>query len=39
MNTKWAIDATMPIEAPFEDRADVPREMWEGLELPQYIVG
>ena len=24
MNTKWAIDATKPVEAPFEERADVP---------------
>jgi 2,5-furandicarboxylate decarboxylase 1 len=39
MNTKWAIDATKPIEAPFEDRADVPREMWESLNLSDYIAG
>jgi 2,5-furandicarboxylate decarboxylase 1 len=38
MNTKWAIDATMPVEAPFEARADVPRRMWENLDLSQYIV-
>ena len=38
MNTKWAIDATMPIEAPFEERADVPREIWEKIDLSQYIV-
>jgi 2,5-furandicarboxylate decarboxylase 1 len=38
MNTKWAIDATMPIEAPFEERADVPRRLWENLDLSQYIV-
>jgi 2,5-furandicarboxylate decarboxylase 1 len=37
MNTKWAIDATMPVEAPFEERADVPREMWERLDLSEYI--
>jgi 2,5-furandicarboxylate decarboxylase 1 len=37
MNTKWAIDATKPIEAPFEERADVPREMWEDLDLSDYI--
>ena len=38
MNTKWAIDATMPVEAPFEERADVPRRAWENLDLAQYIV-
>jgi 2,5-furandicarboxylate decarboxylase 1 len=37
MNTKWAIDATKPIEAPFEERADVPREVWETIDLGQYI--
>jgi 2,5-furandicarboxylate decarboxylase 1 len=39
MNTKWAIDATMPVEAPFEERADVPREIWEPMDLSQYIEG
>ena len=38
MNTKWAIDATMPVEAPFEARADVPRQIWENLDLSKYIV-
>jgi 2,5-furandicarboxylate decarboxylase 1 len=38
MNTKWAIDATKPVEAPFEERADVPRELWENLDLSKYIV-
>ena len=38
MNTKWAIDATMPVEAPFEARADVPRQVWENLDLSKYIV-
>jgi 2,5-furandicarboxylate decarboxylase 1 len=37
MNTKWAIDATMPVEAPFEERADVPRELWENLDLAAYL--
>jgi 2,5-furandicarboxylate decarboxylase 1 len=39
MNTKWAIDATMPVEAPFEERADVPREVWESMDLAEYIEG
>jgi 2,5-furandicarboxylate decarboxylase 1 len=37
LNTKWAIDATMPVGLPFEERADVPRSAWEPLELSQYI--
>jgi 2,5-furandicarboxylate decarboxylase 1 len=37
MNTKWAIDATMPVEAPFEERADVPRGLWERLDLSEYV--
>jgi 2,5-furandicarboxylate decarboxylase 1 len=37
MNTKWAIDATMPVEAPFEERADVPRQFWEDLDLTQWL--
>lgn len=37
MNTKWAIDATMPVEAPFEERADVPRDVWENLDLAAYL--
>jgi 2,5-furandicarboxylate decarboxylase 1 len=37
MNTKWAIDATMPIEAPYEERADVPRSYWENLNLSEYL--
>jgi 2,5-furandicarboxylate decarboxylase 1 len=37
MNTKWAIDATMPVEAPFEERADVPRDIWEPMDLSRYI--
>ncbi len=37
MNTKWALDTTKPIEAPFEERADVPREVWEAIDLAEYI--
>ena len=37
--TKWAIDATMPIEAPFEQRADVPKEIWGKMDLADYIKG
>lgn len=37
MNTKWVIDATMPVEAPFEERADVPRDVWENMDLTEYL--
>jgi 2,5-furandicarboxylate decarboxylase 1 len=37
LNTKWAIDATKPIGLPFEERADVPRDMWEKIKLSDYI--
>ena len=29
LNTKWAIDATKPIEQPFQETADVPSEVLE----------
>lgn len=37
LNTKWAIDATRPIELPFEERADVPREIWSRINLKDYL--
>ena len=37
MNTKWAIDATMPIEAPFEDLADVPQDVLDRVNLGDYF--
>lgn len=37
INTKWAIDATKPFDAPFEERADVPREVWERMDLQDYL--
>jgi 2,5-furandicarboxylate decarboxylase 1 len=37
MNTKWAIDATMPIEAPFEEVADVPEEVMDKIKLEDYF--
>ncbi len=37
LTTKWGIDATKPIEAPFEERADVPKEIWEKIDLGEYI--
>jgi 2,5-furandicarboxylate decarboxylase 1 len=37
MNTKWAIDATMPIEAPFEEVADVPKDVLAKINLGDYF--
>ena len=37
MNTKWAIDATKPVGAPFEDLADVPREVLDRIDLGDYF--
>ena len=37
MNTKWAIDATMPIEAPFEELADVPTHVLDRVVLGDYF--
>lgn len=37
LNTKWAIDATKPVNLPFEERADVPREVWSDIDLRQYL--
>ena len=37
MNTKWAIDATTPIEAPFEEVADVPEEVLNRINLEDYF--
>ncbi|MCC7412043.1 MAG: UbiD family decarboxylase [Gammaproteobacteria bacterium] len=39
LGTKWAIDATKPINMPFEERADVPRDLWTGIDLKDYIPG
>ncbi|MFQ5912065.1 MAG: UbiD family decarboxylase [Nitrospinota bacterium] len=37
MNTKWAIDATKPVEAPFEELADVPKEELDRINLGDYF--
>ena len=39
MNTKWAIDATRPVEAPFAELATVPEHVWREMDLGQYIRG
>ena len=37
LNTKWAIDATMPIDEPFQEKADVPEEVWKKINLNDYL--
>jgi len=37
LNTKWAIDATKPVGIPFEERADVPHEVWSKVNLEDYL--
>jgi 2,5-furandicarboxylate decarboxylase 1 len=37
LNTKWAIDATRPVDLPFQQRADVPAEYWKDLDLASYM--
>lgn len=39
LGTKWAIDATRPINLPFEERADVPHEVWSRIRLQDYLPG
>ncbi len=39
MNTKWAIDATKPVEAPFEELADVPKDVLDRIDLEDYFSG
>ena len=37
LNTKWCIDATKPVGIPFEERADVPAEVWKNINLDEYL--
>lgn len=37
MNTRVAIDATKPVEVPFPERCDVRRDLWEGIDLGEYV--
>jgi len=37
LNTKWAIDATKPRFAFFEERAEVPEKVWKNIKLSDYI--
>lgn len=37
LNAKWLIDATKPVGLPFQERADVPEEVWKKIRLDDYI--
>lgn len=37
LNTKWSIDATRPIDQPFQEKADVPKEYWKNIDLASYL--
>lgn len=37
LNDKWIIDATKPVGIDFQERADVPAEVWEGMDLADYL--
>lgn len=37
LNTKWSIDATKPIDEPFQEKADVPEEIWKRINLNDYL--
>src|SRR5208282_3264959 len=37
LNTKWSIDATKPIDLPFQERADVPVKFWKDIDLNSYL--
>ncbi|MFO1377866.1 MAG: UbiD family decarboxylase [Steroidobacteraceae bacterium] len=39
LGTKWAIDATRPVNLPFEERADVPYDVWSKIRLKDYLPG
>ena len=39
MNAKCIIDCTKPVGYSFEERADVPKEVWEKVILKKYING
>ncbi len=37
MNSKWFIDATKPCGLPFQERADVPEDVWKNINLDEYV--
>lgn len=37
LNTKMIIDATKTIDIPFPERCDPPKEMWERINLAEYL--
>lgn len=37
MNDKWIIDATKPYGLSFQERADVPEDVWKNINLDEYL--
>jgi len=37
MNDKWIIDATKPFGLPFQERAEVPDDVWKNIDLDDYL--
>lgn len=37
LNAKWMIDATKPVNLPFQERSSVPRHVWENMRLEDYF--
>jgi 2,5-furandicarboxylate decarboxylase 1 len=37
MNAKWFIDATKPVNLPFQERSTVPEEVWRNMRLEDYF--
>jgi 2,5-furandicarboxylate decarboxylase 1 len=37
LNAKWIIDATKPVNLPFQEVSDVPKEIWEKIDLDAFF--
>jgi 2,5-furandicarboxylate decarboxylase 1 len=37
LNAKWIIDATKPVNLPFQQLADVPEEVWRNVRLDEFF--
>lgn len=37
INTKMIIDATKPIDVPFPERCDPPKEVWQKIDIKEYL--
>ena len=37
VNAKWLIDATKPIDLPFQQTVDVPEDIWRAVRLEEFF--